>query len=120
MFANLNILSHSWGRVQLSFGNPFSLKEFIEQQNDKNFKDVNDTMPSILPGLSKSKTDHTIKLQEKLMKESMTSIQLRSLGFKVLSDINKISITMPTALVGTVLLTLRGRGVGKEEVINNK
>ena len=41
---------------------------------------------------------------------------LRSLGFKILGDINSVSVTMPTALVGTVLLTLRGRGVGKEEV----
>jgi glycerol-3-phosphate O-acyltransferase len=38
---------------------------------------------------------------------------LRTLGYKVLSDINAVSVVMPTALIGTVLLTLRGRGVGK-------
>jgi glycerol-3-phosphate O-acyltransferase len=42
---------------------------------------------------------------------------LRSLGYRVLSDINDVSVMMPTALVGTVLLTLRGRGVGKAELV---
>ena len=42
---------------------------------------------------------------------------LRTLGYKVLSDINDVSVVMPTALVGTVLLTLRGRGVGKTEMV---
>jgi hypothetical protein len=35
----------------------------------------------------------------------------------VLSEINDVSVMMPTALVGTVLLTLRGRGVGKGELV---
>lgn len=35
----------------------------------------------------------------------------------MLSEINDVSVIMPTALVGTVLLTLRGRGVGKTELI---
>jgi glycerol-3-phosphate O-acyltransferase len=42
---------------------------------------------------------------------------LRTLGFKVLADINAVSVIMPTALVGTILLTLRGRGVGKSELV---
>lgn len=42
---------------------------------------------------------------------------LRTLGYKVLSDINDVSVVMPTALIGTVLLTLRGRGVGKAELV---
>lgn len=42
---------------------------------------------------------------------------LRTLGYRVLSDINDVSVMMPTALVGTVLLTLRGRGVGKGELV---
>ena len=35
----------------------------------------------------------------------------------MLSEINDVSVVMPTALVGTILLTLRGRGVGKSELI---
>ena len=42
---------------------------------------------------------------------------MRTLGFRVLSDINAVSVVMPTALIGTVLLTLRGRGVGISELI---
>ena len=42
---------------------------------------------------------------------------LRTLGYRVLSEINAVSVVMPTALIGTVLLTLRGRGVGKSELI---
>lgn len=42
---------------------------------------------------------------------------LRTLGYKVLSQINNVSVMMPTALVGTVLLTLRGRGVGKSDLV---
>jgi glycerol-3-phosphate O-acyltransferase len=42
---------------------------------------------------------------------------LRTMGYKVLSDINAVSVVMPTALIGTVLLTLRGRGVGMAELV---
>ena len=42
---------------------------------------------------------------------------LRTLGFRVLSDINAVSVVMPTALIGTILLTLRGRGVGQTELV---
>jgi len=42
---------------------------------------------------------------------------LKSLGYKVLGDINAVSVVMPTSLIGTVLLTLRGRGVGKSELV---
>ena len=41
----------------------------------------------------------------------------RNHQLEVLSDINAVSVVMPTALIGTVLLTLRGRGVGKSELI---
>lgn len=39
------------------------------------------------------------------------------MSYRVLSDINATSVIMPTALVGTVLLTLRGRGVGMSEMV---
>lgn len=43
-------------------------------------------------------------------------VLLQSLGYQILGEINSVSVIMPTALVGTVLLTLRGRGVGMDEV----
>jgi glycerol-3-phosphate O-acyltransferase len=42
---------------------------------------------------------------------------LSSLGYKVLNDINAVTVIMPGALIGTVILTLRGRGVGRTELI---
>lgn len=84
---NIGILGKTWGRVDLSFAEPFSLKAYCESVSDKK---------------SGRDIDNTVKL--------------RSLGFKVLSDINRVSVAMPTALVGTVIISLRGRGVGKEEV----
>jgi len=88
LVGSLGLLSKTWGRVDMSFAESFSLKEYCDSVVDK-------------------KTGEQVS----------TSVKLRTLGFKVLSDINSVSVSMPTALVGTVLLTLRGRGVGKEEVI---
>ncbi|CAG8613436.1 4831_t:CDS:10, partial [Acaulospora morrowiae] len=49
--------------------------------------------------------------------ESQKITLLRAIGYQILSDINAASVVMPTALVGTVILTLRGRGVGKRELV---
>lgn len=62
------------------------------------------------------KTAQRVDLQDN--KDSEIKLRLlRTLGYKILSDINAVSVVMPTALVGTVLLTLRGRGVGKAELV---
>lgn len=89
-----SVLSLKLGRVDVRFHEPWSLRKFIEQQ-DRRFS----------------------QLPQKLdVKDERLRI-LRTLGYKVLSEINDVSVVMPTALVGTVLLTLRGRGVGKSELI---
>ncbi|KAL1597767.1 hypothetical protein SLS60_008254 [Paraconiothyrium brasiliense] len=89
-----SILSLRLGRVDVRFHEPWSLRTFIDEQQGRFTK---------LPQQLEVK-DQRIRL-------------LRTLGFKVLSEINDVSVVMPTALVGTVLLTLRGRGVGKSELI---
>jgi 1-acyl-sn-glycerol-3-phosphate acyltransferase len=89
-----SVLSLKLGRVDVRFHEPWSLKNFITQQRDRFSK---------LPQQLDTKDDR-LRL-------------LRTLGYKVLSEINDVSVVMPTALVGTVLLTLRGRGVGKSELI---
>jgi hypothetical protein len=89
-----SVLSLKLGRVDVRFHEPWSLKSFITQQCDRFSK---------LP-------------QQLDTKEERLRI-LRTLGYKVLSEINDVSVVMPTALVGTVLLTLRGRGVGKTELV---
>lgn len=83
------------GRVDVRFHEPWSLREFIGQQLTR--------LPDHINGQPLSYTDR--------------GRVLRTLGYRVLSDINDASVMMPTALVGTVLLTLRGRGVGKGELV---
>lgn len=89
-----SVLSLKLGRVDVRFHEPWSLRTFINEQRNRFSK---------LPQQLDTKEDR-LRL-------------LRTLGYKVLSQINDVSVVMPTALVGTVLLTLRGRGVGKAELI---
>ncbi|KAI4130840.1 MAG: hypothetical protein LQ338_001517 [Usnochroma carphineum] len=94
-----SVLSLKLGRVDVRFHEPWSLRTFITEQRAR----VSDARPSSA-------------LSDPLSPESRVRL-LRTLGYKVLSDINAVSVVMPTALIGTVLLTLRGRGVGKSELI---
>ncbi|KAL8955995.1 MAG: hypothetical protein Q9183_006456 [Haloplaca sp. 2 TL-2023] len=93
-----SVLSLKLGRVDVRFHEPWSLRSFIADQRSR----VDVGRPSSA-------------FADPLSSESRTRI-LRTLGYKVLSDINAVSVVMPTALIGTVLLTLRGRGVGKSEL----
>ena len=92
-----NVLSLKLGRVDVRFQKPWSLREFINE--------------------------HTSRFQKESQSSDIAQGQtlrrrlLQTLGYKVLADINAVSAIMPTALVGTVLLTLRGRGVGRSELV---
>lgn len=86
-----SLLAFKFGRIECRFQEPWSLREFINEQEAR------------IP-LTSEPRDKRIRI-------------LRTLGYRVLSDINQVSVVMPTALVGTVLLTLRGRGVGKSELV---
>jgi glycerol-3-phosphate O-acyltransferase len=88
---SVNLLQLKWGRVDVRFGKSFSLQEYIKSV------------------VSQKSIDHDDIEQKKVA-------VLQAFGYKILGDMNNISVIMPTALVGTVLLTLRGRGVGKNEV----
>ena len=94
-----SVLSLKLGRVDVRFHEPWSLRAFIDVQQSR----VNDS----------GTTEAPANLQSAQNRARL----LRTLGFKVLSEINAVSVVMPTALIGTVLLTLRGRGVGKFELI---
>ncbi|KAJ5893645.1 hypothetical protein N7495_005336 [Penicillium taxi] len=92
-----SVLSLKLGRVDVRFHKPWSLREYLNQQLtrlDKPTSGPNQKLSSIERG-------HI----------------LRTLGYRVLSEINEVAVMMPTALVGTVILTLRGRGVGKAELV---
>ncbi|KAF7860456.1 hypothetical protein EAF04_008582 [Stromatinia cepivora] len=94
-----SVLSLKLGRVDVRFHEPWSLRDFILQQQSRSL------------GVPKTLDFESINVP------SVRQKLLRTLGYKVLSNINAVSVVMPTALVGTVLLTLRGRGVGKSELI---
>ena len=95
-----SVLSLKLGRVDVRFHEPWSLKDFITAQRARI-----DQVPNA-----------PAALQDPQSQESRIRL-LRTLGYRVLSDINSVSVVMPTALIGTVLLTLRGRGVGKSELM---
>ncbi|KAF8535263.1 acyltransferase-domain-containing protein [Trichophaea hybrida] len=90
-------LSLKMGRVDVRFHEPWSLRTFMNDFLTKHKVDLN--VSSMIP-----KSEVRLKM-------------LKNLGYKVLGDINAASVVMPTALIGTVLLTLRGRGVGKSELV---
>ncbi|KAK5079956.1 hypothetical protein LTR70_009113 [Exophiala xenobiotica] len=93
-----SILGMNMGRVDCRFHEPWSLREFIDAQLART-----NAVAVAQDGVDKTKPEVRTRL-------------LRTLGYKVLADINDVSVVMPTALVGTVLLTLRGRGVGRSEL----
>ena len=94
-----SVLSLKLGRVDVRFHEPWSLRSFIDGQQKRTKGLVGSEGP-----VTQHDTADRIRL-------------LRTLAFKVLSQINAVSVVMPTALIGSVLLTLRGRGVGKSELI---
>lgn len=95
-----SVLSLRLGRVDVRFHEPWSLRGFINEQLTR-------------MGRSPSLKIDTGGQMDPAIRQKL----LRILGYKVLSDINNVSVVMPTALIGTVILTLRGRGVGKSELI---
>lgn len=94
-----SILSLKLGRVDVRFHEPWSLRGFIQEQQSRT------------TGIPKGVDMFSVNDQNTRQK------LLRTMGYKILSDINAVSVVMPTALIGTVLLTLRGRGVGMAELI---
>ncbi|KAK1759240.1 hypothetical protein QBC47DRAFT_371364 [Echria macrotheca] len=96
-----SVLSLRLGRVDVRFHEPWSLRGFVDDQ---------------LTRLSKAPSALNIDWRD-TKNAFVRQKLLRTLGYKVLSDINDVSVVMPTALIGTVLLTLRGRGVGRTELV---
>ncbi|KAI9801767.1 MAG: hypothetical protein M1825_003139 [Sarcosagium campestre] len=96
-----SVLSLKLGRVDVRFHEPWSLRDFITHQKSR---------------MAQTRRDVGAEKMTSTEADVRTRL-LRTLGYKVLSDINAVSVVMPTALIGTVLLTLRGRGVGKSELI---
>ncbi|KAJ1568215.1 hypothetical protein HK096_007226, partial [Nowakowskiella sp. JEL0078] len=94
LWESSGILQLKWGRIDIRFSQPFSMRNYIDLE-------INRKGPNFSP---------VYKFEDK-------SYMLMNLGYKILSSINSVSVIMPTSLVGTALLTLRGRGVGRDELI---
>ncbi|KAI9017525.1 acyltransferase-domain-containing protein [Gaertneriomyces semiglobifer] len=94
LLTSANILQFKWGRIDIRFAKPYSLRAYIDSQRARRGPNF----------------DPQAKPEDR-------ALLLQSLGFRILSDINSVSVTMPTAFVGTIILTLRGRGVGRAELI---
>lgn len=96
LLLNTRVVQLQLGRIDVRFKKPFSLRSWLDAEKGRR--------------IEKAKTTHSQPKQEQ-------SVLLRALGYQVLSDINSAAVIMPAALVGTVLLTIRGRGVGKAELV---
>ncbi|RMZ79125.1 hypothetical protein DV738_g3425, partial [Chaetothyriales sp. CBS 135597] len=94
-----SVLSSNYGTIECRFYEPWSLKSFVREQQLRGESPEASIEATFAPG-----SVERLRL-------------LRTLGYRVLSNINDASVVMPTALVGTILLTLRGRGVGQSELI---
>lgn len=84
------ILQLKMGRIDVRFKRPWSMREFLEREEHQR--------------LAVRTGDRDMQV-------------LKSLGYQVLSDINQVSVIMPAAMVGTVILTMRGRGIGRSALI---
>ncbi|KAI5838824.1 acyltransferase-domain-containing protein [Morchella snyderi] len=103
-FLNLNM-----GRVDVRFHEPWSLRDFVEAQIAKAASEMGAAAGAAAAAAAPVVVDRDAP-------EVRLKV-LRSLGYKVLGDINRVSVVMPTSLIGTILLTLRGRGVGLSELV---
>ncbi|GAA5915410.1 hypothetical protein JCM6882_001416 [Rhodosporidiobolus microsporus] len=97
LLLNTRVIQLQLGRIDVRFQTPFSLRNWLNEQKKRR------SQPSELADGRPPRSDQ--------------ATILRALGYEVLSGINDAAIIMPTGLVGTVMLTIRGRGVGKSELV---
>lgn len=98
-FSATKVLGLRMGRIDARFGEGFSVRDFLHN--------------AAISRLS----DASTPVSDSAAYEANSTQILRALGYRVLNDINEVSVVMPTALLGSVLLTIRGRGVGKTELV---
>ncbi|BGP16858.1 hypothetical protein JCM10213v2_004865 [Rhodosporidiobolus nylandii] len=116
LLLNTRVIQLQLGRVDVRFQKPFSLRGWLDEQKER-------------------RTQPTVRSQK-----SNQATLLKALGYEILSGINGAAIIMqapltgsppravltvlaslirrPTGLIGTVLLTHRGRGIGQSELIS--
>eukprot|EP01064_Diplonema_japonicum_P031322 TRINITY_DN5555_c0_g1_i1.p1 TRINITY_DN5555_c0_g1~~TRINITY_DN5555_c0_g1_i1.p1 ORF type:complete len:727 (+),score=97.49 TRINITY_DN5555_c0_g1_i1:49-2181(+) len=91
----VNKTGKTMGSIEVRIASGFSLKQYITEHSS--------IKQNILKWDPVANPTHRLQL-------------FKSTAYRVMDDINRISTITPTAIVGTVLLTTRGRGVGREEL----
>lgn len=93
-----SVLSLKLGRIDVRFGEIWSLRSFVIQHLQM---EAVVSFPLPRP-ISREQSQHMLK----------------ALGYRILADINRASVVMPSALVGTALLTTTQRGVSHNQLID--
>lgn len=121
LLSNSRLLQLKMGRIDVRFQKPFSLKSYLASETTRRA-----ALPAAKPVPSSSLLSENAPQpllaqpssdQQSAQQKREQNVLLRALGYQIMSDINKVSVIMPAALVGTVMLTIRGRGVGRSELI---
>ncbi|RKP08223.1 hypothetical protein THASP1DRAFT_15940, partial [Thamnocephalis sphaerospora] len=101
VFNSTKLLQFKWGRVDVRFAKPFSLLEYCK-----------DSIESMLT------LRYFLLSPFNLENVQDKNILLRSLGYRQVQSVFKCHVAMKrTNALGTVILTLRGRGVGRSELV---
>lgn len=99
LLLNTRVIQLQLGRIDVRFKKPYSLKEWLNTQSERRAAKL------------------AVSKNPPLEKRTEQAKLLRALGYQVLADINSAAVIMPAGLVGAVMLTIRGRGVGKQELV---
>ncbi|ODV89646.1 hypothetical protein CANCADRAFT_28722 [Tortispora caseinolytica NRRL Y-17796] len=94
---NFDVMSLKLGRVDVRFHEAWSLRDYLTTKLH-------------------SRPEHSVS-ELSALDTTTRNWLIRSTGYKVLGDINAASMVMPSSIVATVLLTMRGRGIGYRELI---
>lgn len=117
LLMNTRLLQLKMGRIDVRFQEPFSLKGYLDSERTRraslpivaipSSSLLVSTAPQPLLAAGPVGADQKTALQ--LAERAEQNVMLRALGYKILSDINKVSVIMPASLISTVMLTIRGR-----------
>jgi len=92
LLRNANLLALNFGRIDVRISKPYSMRDYLNEQ-------IN------------------VRQLNPIQQKSDFRVLVQVLAFNILYRINKASVTMPTAIVVTAILTHRGRGISRAELI---
>lgn len=110
------IMALQMGRVDVRFHQGWSLREFVTLHVSRELTRM--SLDARLPNFDTLSSTELAKIAQdpSILTPEIKIRLLRSLGYRVLADMNSVSVVMPTSLIGTMLLTNRGRGMSKDNL----